>query len=123
MHFPGKLVFGNGTLMNLPEEIVSTGSKKAFIITIEPLLETLQAFLARLTSSGISYSINTGITQEPYYSDFEKLLLEAESVNPDIVIGIGGGSVLDVDKMVAALTGNRQPLAEIAGIGLLKSRA
>jgi alcohol dehydrogenase class IV len=123
MHFPGKLVFGNGTLMNLPEEIVSTGSKKAFIITIEPLLETLQAFLARLTSSGISYSINTGITQEPYYSDFEKLLTEAEAADPDIVIGIGGGSVLDIAKLVAALTGNRQPLAEIAGIGLLKGRA
>ena len=123
MHFPGKLVFGNGTLMNLPEQIVNTGSKKAFIITIEPLLEGLQAFLAQLTSSGISYSINTGITQEPYYSDFEKLLTEAEATNPDIVIGIGGGSVLDVAKLVAALTGNRQPLAEITGIGLLKSRA
>lgn len=123
MHFPGKLVFGNGTLMNLPEQIVNTGSEKAFIITIEPLLEGLQAFLAQLTSSGISYSINTGITQEPYYSDFEKLLTEAEATNPDIVIGIGGGSVLDVAKLVAALTGNRQPLAEITGIGLLKSRA
>ncbi len=123
MHFPGKLVFGNGTLMNLPEQIVNTGSKKAFIITIEPLLEGLQAFLSQLTSSGISYSINTGITQEPYYSDFEKLLTEAEATNPDIVIGIGGGSVLDVAKLVAALTGNRQPLVEIAGIGLLKSRA
>jgi len=123
MHFPGKLVFGNGTLASLPEEIVNTGSKKAFIITIEPLLAGLQAFLQQLTSSGITYSLNTSITQEPYYSDFETLLTEAESINPDIVIGIGGGSVLDVAKLVAALTGNPQPLAAIAGIGLLKSRS
>lgn len=123
MHFPGKLVFGNGSLVNLPEEIVSTGSKKAFIITIEPLLAGLQVFFQQLTSSGITYSINTDITQEPYYSDFEKLLTEAEAADADIVIGIGGGSVLDLAKLIAALTGNRQPLASIVGNGLLKSRS
>ncbi|HEY4324836.1 MAG TPA: iron-containing alcohol dehydrogenase [Mucilaginibacter sp.] len=123
IHFPGKLVFGNGSLVDLPEEIVNTGSKNAFIITIEPLLTGLQSFFEQLTSLGITFSINTSIVQEPYYSDFEKLLTEVETVDPDIVIGIGGGSVLDVAKLAAALTGNRQPLAAIAGIGLLKSRS
>jgi len=123
MHFPGKLVFGNGCLAGLPEEIINAGCRKAFIITIEPLLAGLQSFLGQLTSSGIGYSINTGITQEPYYNDLEKLLIEAEAIDTDIVIGIGGGSVLDVAKLVAALADNRQPLASIAGIGLLKGRS
>ncbi|HVS94609.1 MAG TPA: iron-containing alcohol dehydrogenase [Mucilaginibacter sp.] len=123
MHFPGKLVFGNGSLSDLPAEVAATGSKKAFVITIEPLLTALQSFFDELKSSGIAVSVNTGITQEPYYSDFEKLLTEAETINPDIIIGIGGGSVLDVAKLIAALTGNRQPLNTIAGIGLLKSRS
>ncbi|MBS1504670.1 MAG: iron-containing alcohol dehydrogenase, partial [Bacteroidetes bacterium] len=122
MHFPGKLVFGNGSLSDLPAEVAATGSKKALVITIEPLLTALQSFFDELKSSGIAVSVNTGITQEPYYSDFEKLLTEAETINPDIIIGIGGGSVLDVAKLTAALTGNRQPLNAIAGIGLLKSR-
>lgn len=123
MHFPGKLVFGNGCLAGLPEEIVTSGCRKAFIITIEPLLTGLQSFLEQLTSFEINYEINTGITQEPCYNDLEKLLMGAETAETDIVIGIGGGSVLDVAKLVAALTGNRQPLASIAGIGLLKGRS
>jgi alcohol dehydrogenase class IV len=40
-----------------------------------------------------------------------------------VVIGIGGASVLDVAKLVAAQIGNAQSLAEYVGIGLLKDRS
>jgi alcohol dehydrogenase class IV len=42
--------------------------------------------------------------------------------NPDIVIGIGGGSVLDIAKLVAAQLDNEQQLKDYVGIGLLKGR-
>jgi alcohol dehydrogenase class IV len=42
--------------------------------------------------------------------------------NPDVIIGIGGGSVLDIAKLVAAQIENTQTLQEIVGIGLLKGR-
>jgi alcohol dehydrogenase class IV len=42
--------------------------------------------------------------------------------NPDIVIGIGGGSVLDVAKLIAAQLENEQELKDYVGIGLLKGR-
>jgi alcohol dehydrogenase class IV len=41
---------------------------------------------------------------------------------PDLVIGIGGGSVLDIAKLVAAQLDNEQQLKEYVGIGLLKGR-
>jgi alcohol dehydrogenase class IV len=44
------------------------------------------------------------------------------SFNPDAVIGIGGGSVLDIAKLVAAQLENGQALEEYVGIGLLKGR-
>lgn len=123
INFPGKLVFGNGVLADLPAEIINGGSKKAFVVTIDPLLKSLGTFLAALKNSGIGIAVNTSIVQEPAFSDFEKLLAEAEAFGPDIVIGIGGGSVLDVAKLVAALTGHTQSLAEVTGIGLLTGRA
>jgi alcohol dehydrogenase class IV len=122
INFPGKLVFGNGTLAALPGEIAAIGCKRAFIITIEPLLPILANFIQQLTALAITVDINTAILQEPSFSDFEALLIEAKKVNPDTVIGIGGGSVLDVAKLIAAQLDNQQSLTDIVGIGLLKNR-
>jgi alcohol dehydrogenase class IV len=122
VNFPGKLVFGNGCLSALPGEITNTGCSSAFIITIEPLIARLEDFIASLKSNGINVAINTGIVQEPTFSDLENLLIEAKAANPDVVIGIGGGSVLDIAKLVAAQLDNDQTLYQIVGNGLLKGR-
>jgi alcohol dehydrogenase class IV len=122
INFPGKLVFGNGSLAALPAEIINIGCSNAFIVTIQPLLPALSEFIEQLKASNIAVTINTSIVQEPSFSDFEALLLDAKAINPDIIIGIGGGSVLDVAKLIAAQLDNEQSLNEIVGIGLLKGR-
>lgn len=123
IHFPGKLVFGKGCIANLPDEIALLSYKKVFIVTIVPLLSTIEELTQKLEAQNISVSINTGIVQEPTFADFEALMEQAREIDPDLVIGIGGGSVLDVAKLVAALLDNTQLLADVVGIGLLKGRA
>jgi alcohol dehydrogenase class IV len=122
INFPGKLVFGNGSLAALPAEIINISCNNAFIVTIQPLLPALGEFIEQLKASNIAVTINTTIVNEPSFSDFEALLLDAKAINPDIVIGIGGGSVLDVAKLIAAQLDTEQSLNEIVGIGLLKGR-
>jgi len=122
IHFPGKLVFGKGTLGNLPAEILQMGLKKVFILTIEPLISNLQDLLSTLENAGMAVAVDTSIVQEPTFADFQNLMQKASPYNPDVVVGIGGGSVLDVAKLVAAQLENSQSLAEIVGIGLLKGR-
>lgn len=122
IHFPGKLVFGKGCLENLADEIIELPSSKVLIVTIEPLLQKLKGLIKKLESNKISVSIDTSIVQEPSFEDFEILIKKVKPVNPDIVIGIGGGSVLDVSKLVAAQLDNEQSLQEIIGIGLLNGR-
>lgn len=123
IHFPGQLIIGNGSICGLPDQVAQAGSKRVLIITIQPLLADLAQLVEQIESKGISVSINTGITREPSFSDFEDLMLEANTIAPDTVIGIGGGSVLDVAKLVAAQLDNSQTLADITGIGLLKGRS
>jgi alcohol dehydrogenase class IV len=122
IHFPGMLIFGNGSIAGLPDEIIKTGCTKVLIITIEPLLDSLANIIRDLKSNNIAVFIDTGIIQEPTFQDFEKLMIEAKYIDPDMVIGIGGGSVLDVAKLVAAQLDNTQTLIEIVGNGLLKGR-
>ena len=120
--FPGKLVFGKGTLEQLPEEISALSANRVLIITISPLLNQLSTLIAKLEAGGIKVTVNTSINNEPSFADVQRMLDEVKAFNPDVVVGIGGGSVLDVAKLIAALLDNEQELKDIVGIGFLKRR-
>ncbi|WP_431210786.1 iron-containing alcohol dehydrogenase [Puia sp. P3] len=119
IYFPGKLVFGNGVIGGLVEEVLRLAPQRVFVLTIEPLVDLVRSF----DFEGISVTIYTGIVAEPSYEDFYEVMRDAEAFDPDVIIGIGGGSVLDLAKMVAAQLGNEQGLDQWVGIGLLKGRA
>jgi alcohol dehydrogenase len=121
--FPGKLVFGNGTLSQLADEVLQLKPTKVFIATIIPLINSISDFATVLKKNSIELLIDTSIIQEPSFADFEKLMQTVSPFNPDVVIGIGGGSVLDIAKLVAAQLGNEQHLKDYVGIGLLKGRS
>src|SRR5947208_168826 len=120
--FPGKLVFGNGTLVQLADDILQLNPSKVFIATIQPLTTAITGLTGALKKNNIRVLVDTSIVQEPTFSDFEKLLKIVSPFNPDIVVGIGGGSVLDIAKLLSAQLGNEQPLKDYVGIGLLKGR-
>jgi alcohol dehydrogenase class IV len=120
--FPGKLVFGNGTLSQLPDDVLHLKLSKVFIATIEPLKHAIAEFIKILERNKIEILQDTSIVAEPTFSDFQKLMQKVIPFDPDIVIGIGGGSVLDIAKLVAAQLENEQQLKDYVGIGLLKVR-
>jgi alcohol dehydrogenase len=120
--FPGKLVFGKNTLEQLPDEITALSANRVLIVTISPLLDQLSSLIAKLEANGVKVVVNTSITNEPSFADVQQMLQEVKGFNPDVVLGIGGGSVLDVAKLIAALLDNEQGLKDIVGIGFLKSR-
>ena len=120
--FPGKLVFGNGTLAQLPEDVLQLKPSRVFVATIEPLRAAISEFVNTLEKNKIEVLLDISIVAEPSFSDFEKLMKKVLPFNPDVVIGIGGGSVLDITKLVAAQLDNEQQLKDYVGIGLLKGR-
>jgi alcohol dehydrogenase len=122
IHFPNKLVFGKGKLNLLADEVIRLSAKKVLIITIRPLLGQINEVVEKLKTNSVETETDTSIAQEPYFNDFKKLMQKVSSFNPDTVIGIGGGSVLDIAKLVAVQLENEQSLEEYVGIGLLKGR-
>jgi alcohol dehydrogenase len=86
------------------------------------LQHVLADFITVLENSKVQILTDTSIVQEPSFNDFELLMQKVTPFNPDVVIGIGGGSVLDIAKLVAAQLDNEQQLKDYVGIGLLKGR-
>ncbi len=120
--FPGKLVFGNGSLLQLAGEIAGLKPQKVLIVTIDPLKKGLADFLDALQEKGIEVLLDTSIITAHMFSDFDRMMRRVVPSNPDIVIGIGGGSVMDMAKLVAVQLDNEQSLKDYIGIGLLKAR-
>src|SRR4051812_28421422 len=95
IHFPNKIIFGKGKIEQLKDEVLQFASEKVLLITIEPLLSKLESIVQSLKGVFLDVMIDTSVVQEPYFSDFEKLMRRVSHFNPDVVVGIGGGSVLD----------------------------
>ncbi|MCX8997326.1 iron-containing alcohol dehydrogenase [Rhizobiaceae bacterium BDR2-2] len=71
-------------------------------------------FVDRLGLSG-QVTLFDAIPGEPDTAAFGAAMEAARKARPDLVVGLGGGSVMDVAKLVAALWDGEQSLADVAG--------
>lgn len=104
---PRTVYFGAGTLAKLADWLAERGYQCPFVI-IDPVLTANKAML------GISDAIYfDGIRGEPDIPMLQAALDAAEGC--DVVIGFGGGSVMDVAKLVAVMLNGKPALADISG--------
>jgi alcohol dehydrogenase class IV len=122
MNFPARLVFGNHTIAQMVDELVHLKSSRVAIVTIPALQSSIKPMLNQLAAAGIEVLKDEGISAEPYFADLHRLVEYFTPFRPDTVLGIGGGSVLDIAKLLAALLDNEQTLQDVVGNGLLKKR-
>jgi alcohol dehydrogenase len=119
---PGRVIFGSGCALQCPEFLASRGTTKVLVVTSSPLLSVIAPFLERLEAAGMTVTTCGSVDAEPGIVVFEQILAVAKAACPDVVIGIGGGSAMDVAKLVAALARSRQTIDEVFGINKLTGR-
>ncbi len=100
---PGKIIFGESKIDQLPV-IIKSYTKRVIIITGRSE-NRYHSVLKDLELSGISYCIyNTN--NEPYIEDVDKAVDIAKEHKADLVVGLGGGSAIDVAKAVSVMLSN-----------------
>lgn len=119
---PQRIVFGTGCMSQMRDDFLASGMKKLFLLTADPILPLIQPTICGLEQEGVSVCVETKILGEPTVGDFKRILKEAQEFNADSVIGIGGGSVMDVAKLVATFLHSEQTIEECYGIGFIKKR-
>lgn len=108
LHQPRRLIVGAGTIGEvggLVSDAVST------LVIATPITA---GFIDRLRLPG-KVEVFDAIPGEPDVETLEKAITVARQVKPQVVVGLGGGSVLDVAKLVAALWDSEQTLTDVAG--------
>jgi len=112
-----QILFGAGVVSQVPR-IVQPMGKRVFLVggktpqRYAPLLTGLQA----MGASCVTYAV----TGEPTVSMAASAVAEARKTCCDVVIGMGGGSAIDLGKVVAALLTNDGDLMtylEVVGAG------
>lgn len=122
LHFPGKFVFGDYCLQEFIDYFLNLPYKKPYLIADPHIEKPLTALCETLEMNGLEVTVNTSVEKEPTERDLLSMLMEAESERIDSVIGIGGGSVLDVAKLVAAMFDSGKKPGSFYGIGNLTGR-
>jgi alcohol dehydrogenase class IV len=77
----------------------------------------LDPVLASLEASDFSVSVFDQVVADPPEAIVHACAAQARTAGVDIVVGLGGGSSLDIAKLCAVLVGSDQALAEMYGIG------
>ena len=119
---PQKIVFGTGCLQTLVDDYKKMELQRLFVLTAPPILPLIEPALAELKAAGIHIEVFQNILAEPTLNDFNAIVEKARQFDADSVVGIGGGSVLDVAKLVAAFAHSDQQAADCFGTGFIKAK-
>ena len=119
---PQKIVFGSGCINNFVEDFQKLGFKRLFILTAPPIRPLIADMQQQLEQMGVAMEVFDQIVAEPTVADFKNILTKAQTFQADSVIGVGGGSVLDITKLVATLFDGKQQVEDCFGIGFIKEK-
>ena len=99
----GRLVFGPGTVREAPAVVKSLGNRA--LVARGESRERAAATIARFVSEGVEVR-EFHVPGEPTVETVLSGVEQARAEHCDVVLGIGGGSVLDAGKAIAALMSN-----------------
>jgi alcohol dehydrogenase class IV len=119
-----KIVFGLGAVRTLAAHANDVSEGEILIITDGGLMKSgvVDRIRDLLSSSGRIFSVFDGVESDPCIENVEQCLIEARAKKPGLIVGVGGGSSLDVAKVAAALAGEQGSIRRYFGHGKITKK-
>lgn len=119
-----QIIAGKESLKRLKDDIklVSKNIKSALIIS-QPSISDLGfvgTIKEQLEDQGIYVNVNLDILPEPTVENIEDVFQQTSNTQYDVLIGIGGGSVLDTTKILSVLMTNDKQVRELLGTDMVE---
>lgn len=123
--YPTAIKFGAGRIKELPEACAAAGIKKPLLVTDRGLaaLPVTQSTLDILEAAGLGRGLFADVDPNPNETNLAAGIEAYKAGGHDGVIAFGGGSGLDLGKMVAFMAGQTRPVWDFEDIGDWWTRA
>lgn len=115
----GKIIFGPGELSGLSRIVESEGVGNVALVTDGGVLAAGLAgkAAARIEAAGASVHIYSEIEPDPAFETLDRAIAELSMFPIEMVVGIGGGSCLDVAKALALVLPTGADPRQFIGVG------
>jgi alcohol dehydrogenase class IV len=116
-HSAGQLVFGRDAVLQLGDIAQRLKAERALVVTDANLVKAGLAERVQkpLSAAGLAVETFSGGEPEPSFRAAEACLDSARRFRPDVLVALGGGSNMDLAKMVAIILGNGGTMRDYVG--------
>jgi len=120
---PVSIIMGIGAIKELAKQVKRLRGEKIFIITDPGLSKVgiLEKVKKNLVDKGFKVDYFDKVVPEPPINTIESLARIVKQKNYDLLIGLGGGSSIDVTKVTSILVTNDGPIDKYVGTDLVKN--
>jgi len=121
-HSTHSIIVERGGSTNLAKRIVERGGKSVLIVTDPGVLAAglLNKVLPQFKELALSLQVFSDVQADPPVSVIDSAVKLAQDCRADFIVGFGGGSSMDVAKLVALLAPGKEKLVDVYGIGMAK---
>ncbi|HWH84739.1 MAG TPA: iron-containing alcohol dehydrogenase [Burkholderiaceae bacterium] len=114
-----QIVFGSGSVSRIGEIARTRMGRRVVFVTDPGLVSSgvVDPALASLALAGLEVRVYSDVVADPPEHVVEAAAEAAREFGAEGIIGLGGGSSMDVAKLVALLAGGNERLAEVYGVG------
>jgi alcohol dehydrogenase class IV len=118
-NLPRRVITGRGASGRLAEVCRGRGWSRAFLVSDRGVASAglLAPVSAALGAAGILAGASSAVTPEPPLSEVASLAGQIREAAADVVIGLGGGSVMDATKVAALVALRGGAPEDYVGIG------
>jgi len=116
-----RIVMGPGAIGQIGQEASNLSGKKVLIVTDKGLIRAglIQPVEKSLKKSRIKYAVFDAVEPDPRYEIVAGCLEQVHREKVNLIIGIGGGSPIDIAKTSAIMATNKGDIAQYFGIDLV----
>ncbi len=121
---PTQIQFGAGAIANLGKTVKDFNGSNVLLVVDPGLVKAglIKPITAPLKKAKIPFTIYDKIDPEPGLKLADKGRTIAKKAGCDCVVGVGGGSAMDVAKAIAILITNGGKAVDYLGLGLIKNQ-